>query len=505
MTLPGGSGGTPRRAVVIGGGIGGMSCASLLAQEGLDTLLLESSAAIGGTARGFSTRGVHVELGCNVLGPAGEGKLLFRFLDYFADSSEISVSNLDPAACVKVHGDGEVLDLPAGVEAYVEAVAAAHPADREEILGFGALVRRTMDALRPYNMDRYFDLSASAERDILLSRESLADRLQGISSSRAAKLLSLFWSFTGTPPPLSPLSLYIPVMGSFLDGPCFMSGKSLVKALEKKIRTAGGKIRTGSEVTKIRIKDSAATGVEIGGEELREADIVVSTLHPRRTVRLLEDRSRVKRIIGRLEDAGETHGAFVAWFTAAGDGRGAGPPAQWHHLAGGGAGVGPSTPSDRIEDFEISVFTPNPEPPGPRILRALTLLPAGAFDQWKGTKTRKRGEQYERTKLALAEKIRHRVESALPEFKGRLELLASVTPLTLADELGHGGGAFGIMRSARRRALATCTWTTPLKGLFLGGQSVLFPGIAGTMETSLFIGMSLFGERHMVGRLEGTS
>ena len=135
----------------------------------------------------------------------------------------------------------------------------------------------------------------------------------------------------------------------------------------------------------------------------------------------------------------------------------------------------------------------------------MTLLPAGAFDQWKGTKTRQRGEQYEQTKLALAEKIRHRVESALPEFKGRLELLASVTPLTLIDELGHEGGAFGVLRSARRRALATCTWTTPLKGLFLGGQSVLYPGIAGTMETSFFIGASLFGEQYMVDRLRGTS
>ncbi len=488
-------GGAPRRAVVIGGGIGGLSCASLLAQEGLDTLLLESGAAIGGTARGFSTRGVHVELGCNVLGPAGEGKLLFRFLDYFADRCDIAVSNLDPAACVKVHGEGEVLDLPAGIEAYVEAVAAARPADRDEILDFGKLVRRTLDALRPYNMDRYFDLSADAQRDILLSRESLGDRLQGIGSRRARELLSLFWSFTGTPPPLSPLPLYIPVMGSFLDGPCFMSGRNLVSALEKKIRSAGGKIRTGSAATKIMIRDAAAAGVEINGDDQREADIVVSTLHPRRTVALLDDRSRVKRIIKRLDDAGETHGAFVAYFTAPDDGREADPRARWHHLEG----------NDRTEDFEISVFTSSPEPPAPRILRAMTLLPAGAFDQWKGTKTRQRGEQYEQTKLALAEKIRHRVESALPEFKGRLELLASVTPLTLIDELGHEGGAFGVLRSARRRALATCTWTTPLKGLFLGGQSVLYPGIAGTMETSFFIGASLFGEQYMVGRLRGTS
>jgi NADPH-dependent 2,4-dienoyl-CoA reductase/sulfur reductase-like enzyme len=49
--------------VVVGAGIGGLSCAALLAMHGLDVTVAEAHTAVGGAAHAYSRRGFHFESG----------------------------------------------------------------------------------------------------------------------------------------------------------------------------------------------------------------------------------------------------------------------------------------------------------------------------------------------------------------------------------------------------------------------------------------------------------
>ena len=52
-----------KKAVVIGGGFGGLSCAALLARDGFDVTLLEKLETMGGRARSWQTEGYNFDLG----------------------------------------------------------------------------------------------------------------------------------------------------------------------------------------------------------------------------------------------------------------------------------------------------------------------------------------------------------------------------------------------------------------------------------------------------------
>jgi len=61
--------------VVIGSGIGGLSCAALLAKYGLDVTVLESHSIAGGAAHSWEVKGFHFEAGPSLYsGMAARGK-----------------------------------------------------------------------------------------------------------------------------------------------------------------------------------------------------------------------------------------------------------------------------------------------------------------------------------------------------------------------------------------------------------------------------------------------
>ena len=63
-----------------------------------------------------------------------------------------------------------------------------------------------------------------------------------------------------------------------------------------------------------------------------------------------------------------------------------------------------------------------------------------------------------------------------------LQLLDIFTPLTIRDWVNSPeGSAYGVMRSSEQLLSAALLNRTSLRGLFLAGQSVLAPGILGTM------------------------
>lgn len=66
--------------VVVGGGIGGLACAGLLAQKGAQVLLLERSAQLGGRARSTEVEGAWLNLGPHALYERGAGRAVLRAL-----------------------------------------------------------------------------------------------------------------------------------------------------------------------------------------------------------------------------------------------------------------------------------------------------------------------------------------------------------------------------------------------------------------------------------------
>jgi phytoene dehydrogenase-like protein len=67
-----------------------------------------------------------------------------------------------------------------------------------------------------------------------------------------------------------------------------------------------------------------------------------------------------------------------------------------------------------------------------------------------------------------------------------LELLDVYTPLSIRDWVNSpNGSAYGVMRSSRQLLSAAVLNRTAVQGLYLAGQSIVAPGVLGTILGSL--------------------
>ena len=98
-----------KKAVVIGGGFGGLAASALLARRGHQVTLLEKNGQIGGRARSWESHGFRFDMGPSwYLMP----EVFERFFRLFGEKREdyYDLVRLDPAYRV-FFGSGEVVDV----------------------------------------------------------------------------------------------------------------------------------------------------------------------------------------------------------------------------------------------------------------------------------------------------------------------------------------------------------------------------------------------------------
>jgi all-trans-retinol 13,14-reductase len=74
---------TGRKCVIIGSGLGGLSCGLILAKNGYDVTILEQGSQIGGCLQCFTREGIKYETGMHFIGSADPGQTLRNLSNYF--------------------------------------------------------------------------------------------------------------------------------------------------------------------------------------------------------------------------------------------------------------------------------------------------------------------------------------------------------------------------------------------------------------------------------------
>ena len=248
-------------------------------------------------------------------------------------------------------------------------------------------------------------------------------------------------------------------------------GATMADVCAQRLKSLGGGLRTGEAVTGIRTADGRVRGVTLDSGETLDASIIVGTIHPKGIIELLEPdvlkASYRRRILG-LKD---TPGMMAV-----------------HALV----------PAERHPEILPNLYSVQTDPQGGLLdliflqLRSsddpeqnlLTLITSGhneLWQAWQQTRSGRRGPDYLKKKLDLAQKLIGRTEKMMGPFHG-LQILDIFTPLTIRDWVNSPeGSAYGVMRSNEQMLSAALLNRTSLRGLFLAGQSVLSPGILGTI------------------------
>lgn len=274
--------GVERRAVVIGGGFGGLAIAVRLQAAGVRTTLLEKRERIGGRAYQLRDRGYTFDMGPSLITAPAIIDSVFRaagrrFTDY------VKLIPLDPFYRIYFH-DGTHVDYSGDPERMKAQMRAFNPRDAERYDDFMAAIEPIHDAV-------IGDRLGSKPFDTLSGFAAFLPRLVKLGAwMPSAWFVNRFFQdwrhrfmysfhplFLGGNPFTAPaIYLMIPWLER-KGGVWFSEGGmyAVVEALGTVFQELGGVVRTGVEVRRIPVEGGRAVGVETDGEFL-PADLVVS-------------------------------------------------------------------------------------------------------------------------------------------------------------------------------------------------------------------------------------
>ena len=132
-------------AIVIGGGLGGLSAGAKLATEGEEVLLLEQRSVPGGCATTFHSADVEFEVSLHELAGFGEDEIQQDIFEELGILDELELVTLPEFYRFK-HGETDV-SVPHSVDGAIDALSDAFPNERVTIERFFKIVTEMREEL----------------------------------------------------------------------------------------------------------------------------------------------------------------------------------------------------------------------------------------------------------------------------------------------------------------------------------------------------------------------
>jgi all-trans-retinol 13,14-reductase len=491
-------------AIVIGSGLGGLTCASMLARHaGQQVLVLERHYTAGGFTHTFQRPGYEWDVGVHYIGNVHRpGSVLRRMFDHLTDS-ELAWEDLGQVYDRIVIGE-DVYDLVAGREAFRERLHAYFPREHAAIDAYLALVHEAVRSSLRFFMEKALPpvlgrLAGPFMRRPALkhARRTVADVLGSLTRDpRLIAVLTGQYGDYGLPPKQASFFIHALLVDHYMRGAAYPVGGSgrIAATMLPGIERGGGAVVTSAEVEQVLVEGGRAVGVRLaGGEEVRARRVISDAgfaltygkLVPQDVAARLGMRptlpgvgpsvGHVSLYVGLKKTAAELglaranqwiypnddHDGNVARYVADPD-----APLPMAYL---------SFPSAKDPDFER-------RHPGRATVEVIGLVPWEPYARWEGTAWHKRGADYEAAKRELSERLLEVLVRRCPSVAGHVDRAELSTPLSTQHFAGHPRGElYGLDHTPARFEARGLRAHTPIRDLYLTGADVCTAGVGGAL------------------------
>jgi C-3',4' desaturase CrtD len=485
--------------VVVGGGIGGLTCAALLAARGASVCLLERESRAGGCAATFEHSGHRFETGAGLYASWQPGEVHERVFGELTVAPP-EVRRVTPAYVVRLP-DGADVRVGGGPEEFAETLRAAFPECAGAAVTFYREATRIADALHraARRVPALADVSGLRRMRLIASEPRLASRILSAQTEKAAQHLvgtstrfrrfldAQLQIFAQVPSDAcaylyAAVALAQPVRGMYaVRG----GGSAIADALAESIRQSGGTVRLDTPALRLAFdaRGHAAGVVLLSGETVEARRAIVSNL-------------TVWDTYGKLVGAGRTPAEVRGRLKSL---RGWGAYQIFVSLDEEAARRLPSEQVIALEDWrEGQAFDPEHtqlmfsaapawDARAPSGKRAATVSTFTDAEQWFAFHTDE-AEHEEQDQRAL-EACWGRVHAALPELGGGAEVFETATPRTFYERTRRRLGMVGgVGQSPEVFGANAPTHRTCVPNLFMVGDTV-FPGngVAAVTQSALIV------------------
>ena len=470
------------KVVIIGSGLGGLSCGVLLAKNGYDVTVLEQGAQIGGCLQCFTRQNAKFETGMHFIGSAAKGQTLDRLMNYLEIRKDVRLAELDRTGYEVISLNGNLYKYANGREAFIKQMSDYFPHQHENLVRFYDLVDRVAGASSLHSL-KYAETDAAINTEYQLrSINEVIDSI--ITDPLLAKVLVGNLPLYAAEKDKTPFSTYAFIMDFYNQSAFRIVGgsDSVAKSMQQTIQHYGGQVLKRHQVTRIVCDDTHAVGVEVNGCQFVEADIVISDAHPMRTLELIDSKIIRPVFRKRINSMPQTVGGFSVYLEF----KDKAVPYMNYNYYGYNQGT-PWGCEQYDEDtwpkgFLYMHFCQDNAPMFAKTGVVLSYMHMNEVRRWMDTQVGKRGQDYEDFKNRKAELLLNSLESHFPGIRHAIKNIYTSTPLTYQDYTGtQDGSMYGIAKDVSLGAAGRVPHKTKIPNVYQTGQNINSHGMLGVL------------------------
>jgi phytoene dehydrogenase-like protein len=474
-------------AIIIGSGLGGLSCAMAFARQGFKALVLEQHSIPGGYSTSFKRPGgfeFDVSLHSTTVGERDGIRNLIPGFPEIKDIEFVPHKGLYRV----VFPDYDIRVPQQNVEGYIDILIENFPDEEEGIKGI-------FEDMRGYAGDIQRYLGAQGEVDMAsfpkeypflfknFSRtwgQMLEER---IKNPKLQAVISALWGYFGLPPSkLSSLYYALPTIGYLEGGGYYPIGRSqtISDAMASYIEENGGKILLRTRVDKILHDGQTAYGVETSRGTQYRARAVVSNANAYDTFnRLIGAPEYLKDYMARMEKMNVSLSSFQVFLGLKEDliGKLSIEDSEIFFETGYNTDEGYEAYLKADMDnvgFGVTLYDNLYKGYSPEGKNTVNLMNLQGFEHWEKYEAdywSGRKDAYRKEKNRMADILIDKVEDKLlPGLRDAIEVKEVGTPLTnVRYTSNYRGAIYGWDQTVDNSGPTRVPQTTPIKNLYLSG------------------------------------
>ena len=271
--------------IVVGGALAGLSSALMLADKGLDVLVLERHNLPGGIATSFVRGGIEIEASLHEMMSIGSKEHRLKVGKFFDDMG-VDIDWLRVPEAYHASLPGLEVTLHPGFETFAKEVDAAVPGTYEKVLKVLNLCHTVFDSVNELS------IHPMSKPQMLLKHEAFV-KTAGYSTKevldtfdlpqKALDLLAPYWIYVGSGFSDLPFTIYSVLMADYVGYGSYIPRKfshEMSLKMAERAEAMGVQIEYRQHVDKILVKDGKAYGVRTARGDEIHADYVICSAYP---------------------------------------------------------------------------------------------------------------------------------------------------------------------------------------------------------------------------------
>jgi all-trans-retinol 13,14-reductase len=495
--------------VIVGSGLGGLACGTILAKEGYKVCILEKNKQIGGNLQTYVRDRVIFDSGVHYVGGLDKGQNLYQLFKYLGimDKLKLRKLDLDVFDAIVFEGDPVIYKYAQGYENFIKTLAKHFPDEEEALRNYCSAIKEVCGKFPLYNLRSgggLFEKMTALEMDTKAFIESITPnkKLQNVLAGN--NLL-----YAGAPYK-TPFYVHALIVNSYIESSYrFINGGSQIsKYLSREIYAKGGKIVKRVKVTNLHEEAGEVVYAETDKGERYYGKMFISNIHPSQTLDMLESTLIKKAYRNRIKSLENSISTFYANVVMKEN--------SFKHLNHNYYYF------EQEDPWSVLNYTEENWPLGfalffttsahdEEFTEGVTVMAYMRFEdvkKWEHTfntvtDESSRGEDYETFKKERAEILFNLVERQFPGFKSCIKSYTTATPLSARDYIGtEDGSLYGLTKDYRDPLRSFISPRTKIPNLLLTGQNLNLHGILGVTVSAVLTTSQILGMDYILDKIK---